>query len=48
MPLRETLEELRWRREDVGWVALGCGSAGSRTLEVALEAIDVVEATDAD
>jgi hypothetical protein len=53
-PLRDTLEELRWRREGVGcsepvkepaWA----GSFGSsRTPEVALEAMEVVEATDAE
>jgi len=47
MPLRETLEELRWRREDVGCIGPVAASAWAMDESAALD-IDVVEATDAE
>ena len=47
MPLRETLEELRWRRDAVGCIGPVAASAWAMDESAALD-MDVVEATDAE
>jgi len=47
---RERLEELRWRREGVGWVGptWAEGSEGSMKSDGAVELVEAVEATEAE